>query len=58
MEYKPNTGERENVAVEDAAEFELEWQLNRDASAEQDREHAAEEECVAASGPGTEYWLP
>ena len=58
MEYKPETGEPEDFAAWDDTEFELEWQLNRDASAEQDRKHAAEEECVARSGPGTEYWLP
>jgi hypothetical protein len=58
MEYKPTTGEPENFAVTEAAEFELEWQLNRDASAEENRKHAAEEDCVAAPGPGTEYWLP
>ncbi len=58
MECKSKTGEPENFAVLQDAEFEVEWQLNRDASAEVTRKPAPEEECVAVSGPGSEYWLP
>jgi hypothetical protein len=58
MEYKPDTGEPEDFAAWDDTEFELEWQLNRDAPAGETRKHAAEQEPVAALGPGTEYWLP
>jgi hypothetical protein len=57
MEYKPETGEPEDFAAWDDTEFELEWQLNRDASAGEARKPAAAEP-VSASGPGTEYWLP
>jgi hypothetical protein len=58
MEYKPDTGEPEDSALWEEAETELEWQLKYGASAEEARKHAAEKETVAASGPGTEYWLP
>ncbi len=58
MECKSKTGEPENFAVLQDAEFQLEWQPNRAASAEATRTPAPEEECAALSGPGSEYWLP
>lgn len=54
MEYKPDIGEPEDFSVWEDSETELEWKLNREASREDARKNAAEEE----TGPGTEYWLP